>query len=45
MILYENFVNIISNKHKTVSDEKKFTEIVEIYKHFSESDNKGILYT
>lgn len=39
MIVYENFINLINNKHKSESDDKKFSEILEIYKHFSDSDN------
>jgi DNA polymerase III delta prime subunit len=39
MIIYENFINLINNKHKSESESKKLNEIIDIYKHFSESDN------
>jgi replication factor C subunit 1 len=39
MIIYENFINLISNKHKSITEEDKYKQILEIYKNFSNSDS------
>lgn len=39
MIIYENFINLISNKHKSITEEEKYNKILETYKNFSDSDS------